>query len=98
MDDKILVNYLEIDGKDYIILNETDYKNSHYVYLVNENDKTDIMIKKYNDELLEPLNSREEFEELGGSVMGMTAEEYSDYKVREREKWFKEINKSSRRR
>lgn len=42
--------------------------------------------------------TKKEFEELGGSVMGMTPEEYSDYEWKEREKWFKEINKPSRRR
>jgi len=64
MENEILVNYLEIDGKDYIIVNEVDYKGSHYVYLVNENDEKDIMIKKYNNEFLEPLSSKEEVDEL----------------------------------
>ena len=64
MENEILVNYLEIDGKDYIIVNEVDYKGSHYVYLVNENDENDIMIKKYNNEILEPLSSKEEVNEL----------------------------------
>ena len=41
-----------------------DYKNNHYVYLVNENDKDDFMIKKYNYDVLEPLSSREEVNEL----------------------------------
>ena len=64
MDKEILVNYLEIDGKDYIIVNEVDHKGSHYVYLVNEKDENDIMIKKYNNEILEPLSSKEEVNEL----------------------------------
>ena len=64
MNKEILVNYLEIDGKDYIIVNEIDYRGSHYVYLVNENDEKDIMIKKYNNEILEPLKSKEEVNEL----------------------------------
>jgi len=64
MKDEMLVNYLEIDDKDYIIVNEVDYKGCHYVYLVNENDEKDIMIKKYNNEFLEPLSSKEEVDEL----------------------------------
>lgn len=65
MDNKeILVNYLEVDNKNYIIVNEVDYKNNHYVYLVNENDKNDVMIKKYNNDILEPLSTRQEVDEL----------------------------------
>lgn len=64
--DEMLVNYLELDGKNYIIINEVDYKNNHYVYLVNEDDKDDIMIKKYNYDILEPLSSREEVDEILG--------------------------------
>ena len=64
MEKDLLVNYLEINGKDYIIVNEVDYKECHYVYLVNENDEKDIMIKKYNNEFLEPLSSKEEVDEL----------------------------------
>lgn len=64
MENEILVNYLEIDGKDYIIVNEVDYNGVHYVYLVNEKDEKDIMIKKYNNEILEPLSSKEEVNEL----------------------------------
>lgn len=64
MEKEILVNYLEIDGKDYIIVNEVDHKGNHYVYLVNELDENDIMIKKYNNEILEPLSSKEEVNEL----------------------------------
>lgn len=66
MEKEILVNYLELDGKNYIIVNEVDYKNNHYVYLVNEDDKDDIMIKKYNYDILEPLSSREEVDEVLG--------------------------------
>ena len=64
MEKEILVNYLEIDDKDYIIINEIDYENNHYVYLVNEKDEKDIMIKKYNNEILEPLSSKEEVNKL----------------------------------
>ena len=64
MDKEILVNYFEIEGKDYIIINEIDYNNNHYVYLVNEQDETDIMIKRYNNDILSPLESKEEVDEL----------------------------------
>ena len=66
MEKEILVNYFELDGKNYIIVNEVDYKNNHYVYLVNENDKDDVMIKKYNGDILEPLSSHEEVNEVLG--------------------------------
>ena len=66
MEKEILVNYFEIDNKNYIIVNELDYKNNHYVYLVNENDENDIMIRKYDGDILEPLSSREEVNEVLG--------------------------------
>ncbi len=64
MKEDILVNYFEIDDKIYIIVNEVDYNGKHYVYLVNENDSDDMMIKRLNGNMLEPLTSREEFNEL----------------------------------
>lgn len=64
MREDILVNYFEIDNKVYIIVNEVDYNGKHYVYLVNENDQDDMMIKRLNEDMLEPLTSREEFNEL----------------------------------
>ena len=64
MKEDILVNYFEIDDKIYIIVNEVDYNGKHYVYLVNENDSDDMMIKRLNGNMLEPLTSKEEFNEL----------------------------------
>lgn len=60
MNDSILVNYYEINNNDYLVVNEVDYNNFHYIYLVNENDKEDIMIRKLVNDLLEPLDSEEE--------------------------------------
>lgn len=68
MNDEILVNYFEIDGKTYIIVNEVDYKNNHYVYLVNEDNEKDIMIRILKDDALYPLSSREEVNELLGLI------------------------------
>ena len=60
MNDSILVNYYDIDNKNYLIVNEADYNNNHYVYLINENDKDDIMVRRRVNDLLEPLDSEEE--------------------------------------
>ena len=60
MNDSILVNYYEIDNENYLIVNEIDYNNNHYVYLINENDKDDIMVRRRYNDLLEPLDSEEE--------------------------------------
>ncbi|MBQ3021458.1 MAG: hypothetical protein IJD92_04480 [Bacilli bacterium] len=64
MKDTILVNYYEIDGMDYIIVNEIDYDGVHYIYLCNENDKDDILIRKVVDGYLELLDSEEELREV----------------------------------
>ena len=64
MKENVTVNYFEINGNNYIIVNEVNYSNNHYVYLVNEDDENDMMIKKLNGDMLEPLTSREEFNEL----------------------------------
>lgn len=58
--DNILVNYYTIEGKDYLIVNEVDYNNNHYVYLINELENDDIMIRKVVNDFLEPLDSEEE--------------------------------------
>ena len=60
MNDSILVNYYEIDNKNYLIVNEIYYNNNYYVYLINENDKDDIMVRRRVNDLLEPLDSEEE--------------------------------------
>ena len=64
MNNDVLVNFYTIDDKDYIVVNEIDYNNKHYVYLVNENDTNDIMIRIEKGEYLEPLEDEKEFEEL----------------------------------
>lgn len=64
MDDSILINCYKIDDIIYEVLNEVDYNNSHYVFLCNENDDDDIMIRKLDGENLEPLDSEEELKEV----------------------------------
>ena len=64
MNDSVLVNYYNINGKDYIILNELDYKDKHYVYLVNEDDSEDILIRTLKDNILYPMDSEKEFVEI----------------------------------
>lgn len=64
MDKEIIVNYYNINGLDYIILKETDYNNRHYVYLANENDPSDMMVRRVNGTILEALDSEEELSEV----------------------------------
>lgn len=64
MKDNILLNYYEINNIKYIVLNEIDYNNRHYVYLSNENDEEDIMIRIVSNDLLLPLETEEEFVEV----------------------------------
>ena len=60
MKDKLLVKCYTINDVDYIIVNEVDYNGNHYVYLSNEFDETDVLIRKVKNNVLEPLDSEEE--------------------------------------
>jgi len=61
MEDSVLVNYYKINDKDYLLINEIDYANKHYVYLVNENDSKDILVRSVQEDELIPLDSEKEF-------------------------------------
>lgn len=58
------VNVVNIDGIDYIVLDEIFIDNTKYVYLVNENDEEDFFINKIiikeGKEYLTGLNTEEE--------------------------------------
>lgn len=60
------VEYVEIDGHDYIIAKKIEIAGSTYLYLVNENDIMDYMIQKVivedGAEYIIGLNSEKEFE------------------------------------
>lgn len=64
MSDEILVNYYTINNKDYLVINEIDYKNNHYIYLVNELDNKDILIRKIINNELYPMDNEEELKEI----------------------------------
>ena len=64
MEETVLVNVYKIGDIIYEVIEEVNYNNNHYVYLVNEDDENDMMIKKLNGDMLEPLTSREDFNEL----------------------------------
>lgn len=60
MDDTVLVNSYEINGIDYIVMNEVTYNDIKYVYLSNELDEKDSMVRKLINEELVPLDSETE--------------------------------------
>lgn len=64
MSDEILVNYYTINNKDYLVINEIDYKNNRYIYLVNELDNKDILIRKIINNELYPMDNEEELNEI----------------------------------
>lgn len=64
MKDKLLLNYYEINNIKYIVMNEFDYNNKHYVYLSNMNDEDDIMVRIVKGDKLEPLETEEELVEV----------------------------------
>lgn len=59
-EDKILVKSYNIGKNIYLVLNEINYNNNHYIYLCNEDDDSDMMIRKVINGKLEVLDNEEE--------------------------------------
>ena len=57
------LDILEIDGEgNFIIIDEVDYNNNKYLYLMNMNDTTDFFIRKQKDiDTIVGLDNDEEF-------------------------------------
>ncbi len=64
MEETVLVNVYKIGDIIYEVIEEVNYNNNHYVYLCNENDENDIMIRKVVGDNLEPLDTEEELKEV----------------------------------
>lgn len=62
------IDCLTIDNVNYLIMDTLDIKNNKYYYLVNENDATDIYIRKVvnedNQEYIVNLDNEEELNEV----------------------------------
>ncbi len=61
--EEVMVDTIEIDNKEYIILDKLTNNNNTYYYLSNANDPKDFFIQKLDNqkENLIPLDSKEEF-------------------------------------
>ena len=59
-------NIASLNGKDYIEVDTINFKDNTYVFLVNEKDEKDFLIRKITNEnekaFYEPLETKEEFE------------------------------------
>ena len=59
------ITTLEIDNKEYILLDEVELNNQKYVYLINSLDPEDTVIRKYGlDNTLLGLDSEQEFDDV----------------------------------
>lgn len=58
--DEVLLKSYTINSKEYIVINELDINGIHYLYMSNEDDPEDIMIRKIVNGYLEPLDSEQE--------------------------------------
>ena len=57
----ISVGYYPIDNKIYLVLNRKVYQGNTYVFLANEMDSADVMVRKLvDDNTLKMLGSKEE--------------------------------------
>ena len=64
MEDTVLVNVYKIGNIIYEVISEIDYNGSHYVFLCNENNEDDMMVRKVNGVDLDPLDTEEELKEV----------------------------------
>lgn len=60
MNDDILVKSYIIGDQVYLVLNEVDYNGFHYIFLSNENDEKDMMVRKVVDGVLTVLDDENE--------------------------------------
>ena len=57
----VSVDYNIIDNKIYLVLNKKEFNGSTYVYLANEMDSADMIVRKLiNEDTLKMLDSKEE--------------------------------------
>lgn len=57
----VSVDYYIIDNKIYLVLNKKEFNGSTYVYLANEMDSADMIVRKLiNEDTLKMLDSKEE--------------------------------------
>lgn len=64
MEDTVLVNVYKIGNIIYEVISEIDYNGNHYVFLCNENNEDDMMVRKVNGVDLDPLDTEEELKEV----------------------------------
>ena len=60
MNDDILVKSYIIGDQVYLVLNEVDYNDFHYIFLSNENDEKERMGRKVVDGVLTVLDNEDE--------------------------------------
>lgn len=60
------VEVIKIDNKDYLVIKEVEYNNYNYLYLVNNDNEDDIIIRKEKDNNVYPLESEDEFDKACG--------------------------------
>ena len=64
MEETVLIDVYKIGDIIYEVIDQVDYNNNHYVFLCNENNENDIMLRKVNGDNLDPLDTEEELKEV----------------------------------
>ena len=59
MNMKDMVDFYTLDGKIYLIVKEIDFNNHKYVYLTNEMDYHDLLLRRVEGDNLLPLTKKE---------------------------------------
>ena len=67
------LEFVNINNMEYLIIDEIKYDNSNYLYLVNNKNSNDFIIRKESGDLLVGLDNEDEFR----NVMKVFAEKHN---------------------
>ena len=76
--EKMETKVLDVDNKNYMIIDEIELNNNKYCYLVNLDNPEDIVIRKYVDNNLVNLDSEEEFDTVISALYEKNKDKFTD--------------------
>ena len=69
------LDFVTLDNKEYLVIDEIKHNDINYIYLVNNKNSKDFVIRKEKDDLLVGLDNEEEFNEVMKSFINKNIEE-----------------------
>ncbi|MBR3049212.1 MAG: hypothetical protein IKG58_01460 [Bacilli bacterium] len=69
------LDFVTLDNKEYLIIDEIRHNDINYLYLVNNKNSKDFVIRKEKGDLLVGLDNEEEFNDVMQSFINKNVEE-----------------------